>query len=115
MIVRLSGQKSNGTIARLEALLAGMILTVSTAYAATVCPLYWTQVQLEADLRNRVAITNAVDRWYLERGAWPQDDLQDLREKSPYLGGIPTTSPLNAQPYRLDPVTHRLRISGVRN
>ncbi len=54
MKVRLNNQKSIGAIARLEALLAGMILTVSTAYAATVCPLYWTQLQLEAQLRQRL-------------------------------------------------------------
>lgn len=109
MKVRLSGQRSTGTIARLEALLAGMILTVSTAYAATVCPMYWTQLQLEADLHNRLVITNAVDRWYLENGDWPQDDLQDLAAQGEYLGHISLANPLTDRPYRLDPVTHRVQ------
>jgi hypothetical protein len=61
MKVRLNGQKTVGAIARLEALLAGMILTVSTAYATTVCPMYWTQLQLEAELRSRLAIAQALD------------------------------------------------------
>lgn len=109
MKVRLSQQKPSGTIANLEALLAGMILTVSTAYAATVCPMYWTQLQLEADLRNRLAITDAVDRWYLESGTWPQHDLQDLAAASPHLQGVGLVSPLTGRPYRLDPTTHRVK------
>jgi hypothetical protein len=109
MKVRLNNDKSIGGFARLEALLAGMILTVSTAYAATVCPLYWTHLQLEADLRNRMAIANAVDCWYLETGTWPQDDLRDLSKQSPLLPDDALISPLTGEPYRLDPTTHRVQ------
>ena len=56
MKVRINDQKRFGAIARLEALLCGAILTVSTAYAATVCPMYWTQLQLEAQLREQTAL-----------------------------------------------------------
>lgn len=115
MIVRLSQQKSSSSIANIEALLAGMILTVSTAYAATVCPMYWTQLQLEADLRNRVAIANAVDRWHLEHGNWPDDNLSDLRAESLDLEGIPLSNPLTGQPYCLESVMPRLRMPAANN
>ena len=59
MKVRLNDRKRIGAIARLEALLAGAILTVSTAYAATVCPLYWTQLQLEVQLRQQAAVAQS--------------------------------------------------------
>jgi hypothetical protein len=109
MKVRMSEQKSIAKIARLEALLAGLILTVSTAYAATVCPMYWTQLQLDADLRNRLAITDAVECWYLENGDWPREDLRDVASSSPHLQGVGLICPLNGEPYRLDPVTHRVQ------
>ena len=59
MKVRLNNQKRTGAIARVEALLAGAILTVSTAYAATVCPMYWTQLQLDAQLRERMTVAQS--------------------------------------------------------
>lgn len=110
MKVRLTGGPFKGPLARLEGLLAGMILTVSTAYAATVCPLYWTQLQLEADLQNRLAINQAVDSWTEEKGVWPQDDLSDISADSQYLGGVPLRSPITGRPYRLDPATHRVQL-----
>lgn len=110
MKVRLTGGPLKRGIARIEAFLAGMILTVSTAYAATVCPLYWTHLQLEADLHNRLAIHSAVDLWFQEKGAWPNADLSDISADSQYLGGVPLLNPITGQPYRLDPETHRLKL-----
>jgi hypothetical protein len=106
--VRLNSRKSTGAIARLEAILAGMILTVSTAYAATVCPMYWTQLQLEADLRNRLAIAEAVDCWHRENGDWPHSDLRELAKAS-VLASDMLVSPLHGRPYRLDPQNHRIQ------
>ena len=59
MKVRLNDDKRICAIARMEALLAGAILTVSTAYAATVCPMYLTQLQLDAQLRERMAVAQS--------------------------------------------------------
>ena len=107
MKVRLTSGPLKRGIARIEAFLAGMILTVSTAYAATVCPLYWTQLKLEAELTNRQTIAAAADRWHAEKGVWPQEDLADLSADTDY--DVPRTSPLTGCPYRLDPVTHQIR------
>lgn len=108
MKVRLTSGRCHGAIARLEALLAGMILTVSTAYAATICPLYWTQLQLEEDLCYRLVISQAVQEWREEHGRWPQPDLAELAaDGGCFQGGVPT-SPLTGRPYRLDPATHRV-------
>ena len=107
MKVRLTSGPLKRGIARIEAFLAGMILTVSTAYAATVCPLYWTQMKLEADLTNRQVIAAAVDRWHAEKGFWPQEDLADLGADANF--DVPRTSPLTGRPYRLDPLTHHIR------
>jgi len=110
MKVRLTGGPLKRKLAQLQAFLAGMILTVSTAYAATVCPMYWTHLQLEADLHNRLAINSAVELWFTENGTWPQEDLSDISADSNYLGGVPLRNPLTGRPYRLDPVTHRVTL-----
>lgn len=49
-------------IIRLEAFLAGMILTVSAAYAATICPLVWTKMRLESETKNHSSLSDGVDR-----------------------------------------------------
>jgi hypothetical protein len=110
MKVRLTGGPLKRGLARLEAFLAGMILTVSTAYAATVCPLYWTHLQLEADLHNRLAINSAVELWFQEKGVWPKEDLSDISADSKFLGGIALQNPITGRPYRLDTQTHRLKL-----
>jgi hypothetical protein len=110
MKVRITGGTLKRGLVRLEAFLAGMILTVSTAYAATVCPLYLTHLQLESDLQNRVAINSAAENWFSEKGSWPKEDLSDISGDSKYLGGVSLTSPLTGRPYRLDPETHRVQL-----
>lgn len=108
MKVRIASRRPKWGIISLEAFLAGMILTVSTAYAATICPLYWTQMQLEADLQNRLVIHAAVDRWHQETGTWPAA-LSDLAGYGAFQkSGLPF-NPITGRPYQLDPVTHRLR------
>lgn len=109
MKVRLTKTAPQRAIAQLEALLAGMILTASSTYAATICPLLWTQAQLQADLQNRVLITGLVDRWYAEKGAWPSSDLSDIEADETFLAGDLPRSPVTGMPYRLDPVSHRLQ------
>src|SRR5262245_60976386 len=109
MKVRMTGYSPTGAIARLEAFLAGVILTVSTAYAATICPMYWTQLQLEADLQNRLAITAAIDQWYQAKGAWLKKDTADISADPSFLPTGRITNPLSGQTYRLDPVTHRVK------
>jgi hypothetical protein len=109
MKVRMTGHSPIRGVARLEAFLAGMILTVSTAYAATVCPMYWTQLQLEADLQNRRAITSAVDDWHAAKGTWPREDLADICADVLYLPACQLTNPMTGRPYRLDPSTHRVK------
>jgi hypothetical protein len=109
MKVRFTGGNPRRLIARFEAFLAGMILTVSTAYAATICPMYWTELQLEADLQNRLEIASAIHRWHEERGIWPKD-LADIAANPGYLDPECLTNPLTGRPYRLDSATHQLRL-----
>lgn len=61
-----------------------------------------------ASRRNKADINAAVERWYVEKGAWPQDDLKDIGADAGYFPqGLPT-HPGNGAPYSLNPSTHRV-------
>ena len=106
MKVRITNHRPKWGIISLEALLAGVILTFSTAYAATICPMYWRQMQLEADLQNRLVIQAAVDHLHDEMGTWPEN-LADLAGCEVFQGNGLPSNPLTGRPYQLDPDTHR--------
>lgn len=60
------------------------------------------------DHRNKAEINAAVERWYVEKGSWPQDDLKDIGADPAFFPqGLPTR-PANGSPYGLNPATHRV-------
>ena len=59
-----------------------------------------------ANHRNKAQINAAVERWYVEKGAWPHDDLKDIAADAAYFPqGLPA-SPVDGQSYSLNPKTH---------
>jgi type II secretory pathway pseudopilin PulG len=61
------------------------------------------------DRRNRSEINAAVERWYVEKGAWPQDNLQDIGADAGYFPhGLPP-HPASGGSYSLDASTHRVQ------
>jgi general secretion pathway protein G len=53
-------------------------------------------------------IDATIERYYLEQGAWPANDLSDIGADLNYFpNGIPV-NPVDGAPYALDPVTHRV-------
>lgn len=60
------------------------------------------------DHHNKATINAAVERWYVEKGKWPADDLTDVGADQNYFPqGVPT-NPLHGAAYRLNPATHRV-------
>ena len=57
---------------------------------------------------SRGVINTAVEQYYIHTGTWPADDLSDIAADLNYFpSGIPVC-PSSGQPYRLDPMTHRV-------
>ncbi len=57
---------------------------------------------------NKATINAAVERWYIDKSAWPAKSLSDIGADVNYFpGGIPT-NPINGSAYTLDPTTHRV-------
>lgn len=86
------------------------IVTILGIIAAIVVPRLTIskEAALErADRRNKAEINAAVERWYVEKGTWPQRDLRDIGADSKYFPqGLPTR-PGDGAVYSLDPATHR--------
>ena len=57
---------------------------------------------------NKATINSAVERYYIETGGWPADDLSDIRENDAYFpDGIPV-NPVDGSAYALNSTTHRV-------
>jgi general secretion pathway protein G len=57
---------------------------------------------------NKATINAAVERWYVDKGTWPANNLSDIGANVNYFPqGIPT-NPVNNSAYTLNPTTHRV-------
>lgn len=58
---------------------------------------------------NKATINAAVERYYIETGGWPLDDLSDIGNDDNYFpDGIPANPVDSTDPYSLDSTTHRV-------
>ena len=62
----------------------------------------------EVNRQNIAEINGAVERWYMEKGAWPAADLSDIGADTNYFPeGVPV-NPVSGDPYALDGTTYRV-------
>ena len=62
----------------------------------------------KVNAHNKATINAAVERWYIEKGAWPANNLSDIGADTTYFpDGIPT-NPVNSAAYTLNATTHRV-------
>jgi general secretion pathway protein G len=62
----------------------------------------------KVDAHNKATINAAVERFYIETGAWPAADLSDIGADTDYFpDGIPT-NPVSGAAYALDATSHRV-------
>ena len=62
----------------------------------------------KVNAHNKATINAAVERWYIEEGSWPANDLSDIGADTSYFPeGIPT-NPIDGSAYTLDATTHRV-------
>jgi len=87
------------------------VATVVGIAAAIVLPHLTTSqdaARTRDNRRNQAEINAAVERWYVEKGQWPQADLKDIGGDAEYFpGGLPT-NPADGRPYTLNAATHRV-------
>ena len=57
---------------------------------------------------NKATINSAVERWYIDKGTWPADNLSDIQADANYFpDGIPV-NPVDNSAYTLNNTTHRV-------
>ncbi len=57
---------------------------------------------------NKATINAAVERWYIEKGTWPANNLSDIGADTNYFpDGVPV-NPTNNSAYTLNATTHRV-------
>ena len=57
---------------------------------------------------HKATINSAVERWYVDQGSWPANDLNDIAADTNYFpDGIPT-DPVSGGAYSLNATTHRV-------
>jgi general secretion pathway protein G len=57
---------------------------------------------------NKATINGAVERWYVEKGSWPANNLSDIGADTNYFpDGIPA-NPTDGSAYSLNATTHRV-------
>ena len=57
---------------------------------------------------NKATINSAVERWYVEKGTWPANNLSDIGADTSYFpDGVPV-NPVNGTAYSLNAATHRV-------
>jgi len=57
---------------------------------------------------HKATINSAVERWYVDKGSWPANDLSDIEADVNYFPeGIPT-NPVDSSSYTLNATTHRV-------
>ena len=87
------------------------IVTILAIIAAIIVP-RWVMTsdtaRAKANHHNKAVINAAAERWYVEKEAWPKEDLSDVGVDASYFPeGLPT-NPFDSSPYRLNPTTHRV-------
>jgi general secretion pathway protein G len=62
----------------------------------------------KVNLHSKATINSAVERWYVEKGAWPATNLSDIGADMNYFpSGLPT-NPVDGTAYTLNTTTHRV-------
>lgn len=62
----------------------------------------------QVNAHNKATINSSVERWYIDTGSWPANDLSDIGADVNYFpDGIPT-NPVDGSAYTLNATTHRV-------
>ena len=87
------------------------VVTILGIIAAIIVPRVTVSsdtAKAKVNAHNKATINAAVERWYIENGTWPANDLSDIGADTDYFpDGIPT-NPTNGAAYTLNAATHRV-------
>ena len=62
----------------------------------------------KVNAHNKATINSAVERWYVEKGTWPANNLSDIGVDVNYFPDNVPVNPTNGAAYTLNAATHRV-------
>jgi prepilin-type N-terminal cleavage/methylation domain-containing protein len=87
------------------------VVTILGIIAAIIVPRVMTSSDAskqKVHAHNKATINAAVERWYIEKSAWPANNLSDIGADTNYFpDGIPA-NPVDGSAYTLNATTHRV-------
>ena len=87
------------------------VVTILGIIAAIIVPRVTVSsdaAKAKVNLHNKGTINASVERWYMEKGAWPANNLSDIGADPNYFpDGIPV-NPVDSSAYTLNATTHRV-------
>ena len=88
------------------------VVTILGIIAAMVVPRVSTSSAMakqKVHEHNKATINSAVERYYINEGAWPSADLSEIAADADYFpDGLPANPVDATDPYTIDATTHRV-------
>jgi prepilin-type N-terminal cleavage/methylation domain-containing protein len=87
------------------------VVTILGIIAAIIVPrvaISSDTAKAKVNSHNKATINAAVERWYVEKGSWPTNNLSDIGADTNYFpDGLPV-NPVTSSAYTLNATTHRV-------
>lgn len=87
------------------------VVTILGIIAAIIVPRVTVSsdtAKTKVNAHNKATINAAVERWYIEKGSWPANNMSDIGADANYFpDGLPS-NPTNGTAYSLNATTHRV-------
>jgi general secretion pathway protein G len=103
-----SGLRKRSGFSLMELLAVVTILGIIAAIIVPRVAVSSDTAKSKVNLHSKATINSAVERWYVEKGAWPATNLSDISADVNYFpSGLPT-NPVDGSAYTLNTTTHRV-------
>src|SRR3954454_12414875 len=106
-MIRTNSKRSGFSLMELLA-----VVTILGIIAAIIVPRVAVSsdtAKTKVNAHNKATINAAVERWYIEKNAWPAANLSDIGADTNYFpDGLPV-NPTNNTAYTLNATTHRVQ------
>lgn len=100
--------KSRAGFSLMELLAVVTILGIIAAIIVPRVAISSDTAKAKVNSHNKATINAAVERWYIEKGTWPANNLSDIGADTSYFPeGVPV-NPTNNSAYTLNATSHRV-------